>query len=115
MGVRSVVNDSEILHRIQEPTRIGSLQCSSLVSINSYLQLPVPLLVRVGTPNHTKCQYSWLMVLVSFRKMHIVHNYVLLSAHIILNFLPRSEPIPIISRNNRILKFHSPIVPIRSF
>ena len=105
MGVRSVVNDSEILHRIQEPTRRGSLQYSSLVSINF-----IPTATRTRTPTRTggytkSYKIPIQLVLVSFRKMHyIVHNYVLLSAHIVLNYLPRSEPIPIISRNNRILK-----------
>ena len=70
--------------------------------------LPFPPYVRCSpsfqmTPKKTKTytksyKMPIQLVLVSFGKMHIIHNYALLC--IILNFLPLSEPIPIISQKS---------------
>ena len=71
--------------------------------------LPFPPYVRCSpsfhmTPKKTKTytksyKMPIQLVLVSFGKMHILHNYALLC--IILNFLPLSEPIPIISQKSQ--------------
>ena len=97
--------------------RRDPLQCSSLVLIlHSFpcqvltpppsQPLPFPPYVRCSpsfhmppkkTKTYTKSYKMPIqLVLVSFGKMHILHNYALLC--IILNFLPLSEPIPIISQ-----------------
>ena len=71
--------------------------------------LPFPPYVRCSpsfhiTPKKTKTytksyKMPIQLVLVRFGKMHILHNYALLC--IILNFLPLSEAIPIISQKSQ--------------